>query len=102
MQNDELSAIAASMQEAIHRAYALGRGDALRRVVEMVQTDGLSSKAMVLLGPADEPAPLPDPAPMMTEPTPIAAGAPTLSEGQPPRSAAPSYDVKPWWRRKLA
>ncbi len=50
MQNNELETIAATMQEALHRAYALGRSDALRRVVEMVQSDELGSKTVALLG----------------------------------------------------
>ncbi len=50
MQNNELETIAATMQEALHRAYALGRSDALRRVMEMVQSDELGSKTVALLG----------------------------------------------------
>jgi len=49
MQDNELETIAAAMQEALHRAYALGRSDALRRVVEMVQSDELGSKTVALL-----------------------------------------------------
>jgi hypothetical protein len=49
MQNNELETIAATMQEALHRAYALGRSDALRRVVEIVQSDELGSKTVALL-----------------------------------------------------
>ena len=49
MQNNELETIAAAMQEALHRAYALGRSDALRRVVELVQSDELGSKTVALL-----------------------------------------------------
>ena len=49
MQHNELETIAAAMQEALHRAYALGRSDALRRVVEMVQSDELGSKTVALL-----------------------------------------------------
>jgi len=49
MPGKELETIAASMQDALHRAYALGRSDALRRVVEMVQADELGSKTVALL-----------------------------------------------------
>lgn len=49
MQSNELETIAASIQDALHRAYALGRSDALRRVVEIVQSDELGSKTVVLL-----------------------------------------------------
>jgi len=57
MQNNELETIAAAMQEALHRAYALGRTDALRRVVEMVQSDELGSKTVALLSHSE---PLPE------------------------------------------
>jgi len=53
MPHNDLDSIAADMQDAIHRAYALGKSDALRRVVEMVQADELGSKAVALLGPAE-------------------------------------------------
>ena len=50
MPSNELETIAASIQDALHRAYAMGRNDALRRVVEMVQEDELGSKTVALLG----------------------------------------------------
>ena len=56
MQNNELETIAATMQEALHRAYALGRNDALRRVVEIVQSDELGSKTVALLSHSEPPA----------------------------------------------
>ncbi len=56
MQSNELETIAASIQDALHRAYALGRSDALRRVVEMVQADELGSKTVALLGHSEPPA----------------------------------------------
>lgn len=49
MPSNELETIAASIQDALHRAYALGRSDALRRVVEMVQEDELGSRTIPLL-----------------------------------------------------
>lgn len=64
MQNNELETIAAAMQEALHRAYALGRSDALRRVVEMVQSDELGSKTVALLSHSE---PLAVEAPHMEE-----------------------------------
>ena len=56
MPSNELETIAASIQDALHRAYALGRNDALRRVVEMVQADELGSKTVALLGHSETPA----------------------------------------------
>ena len=57
MPSNELETIAASIQDALHRAYAMGRNDALRRVVEMVQADELGSKTVALLGHNEPPAP---------------------------------------------
>ena len=50
MPSNELETIAASIQDALHRAYEMGRSDALRRVVQMVQEDELGSKTVALLG----------------------------------------------------
>lgn len=55
MQTNELETIAASMQDALRRAYALGRSDALRRVVQLVQQDELGSKTVALLGHSEPP-----------------------------------------------
>ena len=55
MPSNELETIAASIQDALHRAYAMGRNDALRRVVEMVQEDELGSKTVALLGHSEPP-----------------------------------------------
>ena len=62
MPSNELETIAASIQDALHRAYAMGRNDALRRVVEMVQADELGSKTVALLGHS-EPSPVEAPHP---------------------------------------
>ncbi len=56
MQSNELETIAASIQDALHRAYALGRSDALRRVMEIVQADDLGSKTVALLSHSEPPA----------------------------------------------
>ncbi len=67
MPGKELETIAASMQDALHRAYALGRSDALRRVVEMVQADELGSKTVALLShsePSASEAPHPEAPPI--------------------------------------
>ena len=71
MPSNELETIAASIQDALHRAYAMGRSDALRRVVEMVQEDELGSKTVALLGHS-EPTPVEAPHPdQHTEAQPI-------------------------------
>ena len=56
MSSNELETIAASIQDALHRAYEMGRSDALRRVVQMVQQDELGSKTVALLGHSEPPA----------------------------------------------
>ena len=71
MPSNELETIAASIQDALHRAYALGRNDALRRVVEMVQADELGSKTVALLGhsgPSAADAPHAEAQPIETQP----------------------------------
>ena len=45
--------IVASVEDAVRRAYALGRADAMKRVVEMAQSDDPGLRAMALLGPAE-------------------------------------------------
>ena len=56
MPGNELETIAASIQDALHRAYAMGRNDALRRVVEMVQEDERGSKTVPLLAHSEPPS----------------------------------------------
>ena len=56
MPSNELETIAASIQDALHRAYEMGRSDALRRVVQMVQEDELGSKTVALLSHSEPPA----------------------------------------------
>ena len=55
MPSNELETIAASIQDALHRAYEMGRSDALRRVVHLVQQDELGSKTVALLGHSEPP-----------------------------------------------
>ncbi len=55
MPSNELETIAASIQDALHRAYEMGRSDALRRVVQLVQQDELGSKTVALLGHSEPP-----------------------------------------------
>ena len=45
--------IVASVEEAVRRAYALGRSDAMKRVVELAQSDDPALRAVALLGPAE-------------------------------------------------
>ena len=98
MRSSELESIAEAMQEALHRAYALGRSDALRRVVEMVQSDDLGAKTVPLLShspsqPLEAPEPKPGPEPeastaLAAEPAPTTFG----DTGQP---TSPAVRVGP-------
>lgn len=45
--------IVASVEDAVRRAYALGRSDAMKRVVELAQSDDPGLRAVALLGPAE-------------------------------------------------
>lgn len=54
--------IVASMEDAVRRAYALGRADAMKRVVELAQSDDPGLRAVALLGPAEPARPAPAPA----------------------------------------
>ena len=76
--------ILASVEDAVRRAYALGRSDAMKRVVELAQSDDPGLRAVALLGPAEpsrrEAAPAfleapKEPAPVMEEAPPDAAPA---------------------------
>jgi hypothetical protein len=72
MPSNELETIAASIQDALHRAYEMGRSDALRRVVQMVQQDELGSKTVALLGRSEPSvAETPHPESQKTEAQPI-------------------------------
>ncbi len=93
--------ILASVEDAVRRAYALGRSDAMKRVVELAQSDDPGLRAVALLGPAEparreaapaflaapaEPAPVIEPAPVV-EPAPVLEPAPVMEEAPP--EAAP-------------
>ena len=74
--------IVAAVEDAVRRAYALGRSDAMKRVVELAQADDPGLRTIALLGPAEpsrQAAPgleVPaEPAPVMDEVPPDAAPA---------------------------
>ncbi len=96
MPSNELETIAASIQDALHRAYAMGRNDALRRVVEMVQEDELGSKTVALLGHS-EPPPVEAPhSDQHTETQPIPLPhAEAEAEAAPPGDAPRSDHAEP-------
>ena len=98
MPSNELETIAASIQDALHRAYAMGRSDALRRVVEMVQEDELGSKTVALLSHS-EPAPVEAPHPeqrIEAQPIPLPhAEAEAEAEAAPPGDTPHGDDAEP-------
>ncbi len=51
MQNHELAEIDASMQAIIRRAYALGRAEALKKVVDALSVDHPDPDQLALMGP---------------------------------------------------
>ena len=69
---DSVDDIVASMEDTVRRAYALGRADAMKRVIEMAQSDDTGLRAMALLGPADPARPAP-PAALLNSPQPAPA-----------------------------
>lgn len=75
MQPSHVDDIVASVEDAVRRAYALGRADAMKRVVELAQSDDPALRAVALLGPPAHPAPAPAlldaPQPTSTQPAPI-------------------------------
>lgn len=96
MAHTELDMIAASMTDAIHRAYALGRTDALRRIGEMVQSDDHAAKTVAVPASA-ETIQAPAPEPMLELP------APDYHYDRSETVEAEPTDAKPaWWRRPLS
>ncbi len=80
MTRDNVDDIVASVEDAVRRAYALGRADAMKRVVELAQSDDSGLRAMALLGPAEPARPTPPPALL---------DAPQPSPAQPPPEHQP-------------
>ncbi len=75
MRSREYEEILASLQEVVRRAYALGRSEALKQVVQVMQTDESSWKPLAIAGPTEQ----------------VAAPAPRAEEvpwwARPPRAA---------------
>ena len=99
--------IVAAVEDAVRRAYALGRSDAMKRVVELAQADDPGLRTIALLGPAEpsrqaapgfleapaQPAPVTDEAPPDAAPAQHAApdeAHQAASQGQPPTSQPPA------------
>jgi hypothetical protein len=89
MTRDNVDDIVASVEDAVRRAYALGRADAMKRVVELAQSDDSGLRAMALLGPAEPARPAPPPA-LLDAPQPSPA---QLPEHQPVESHEQAADA---------
>lgn len=57
MSNPQLAEIDASLQAIVRRAYELGRGDALKKVVEVLSAEPPASERLALMAP-DAPTPV--------------------------------------------
>ena len=55
MENQELAEIDAAARAIVRRAYDLGRGEALKRVVEVLSSDRPSADQLALKGPEETP-----------------------------------------------
>lgn len=54
MQSPEFQELLISVQSIVSDAYALGRSEALKRVVEVLQVDPPSPKPLALMSPAED------------------------------------------------
>ncbi len=97
MTRDNVDDIVASVEDAIRRAYALGRADAMKRVVELAQSDDSGLRAMALLAPAEPARPAPPPALLETpQPAPAQPSpAQPIPEHRPIQEHRPLPEHKP-------
>ncbi len=97
MDSPEFEQILASLQAVVRRAYVLGRSEALKRVVEVMQTDETSWKPLALSAP-------PNVAPAPAADAPVSAGAdhefatPAEAPAAAP-AALPDEERPAWWAR---
>ena len=77
VQNTDLTDIEASMQALVRRAYELGRSDALRKVVDVLNADRPNSDQLALTGPIAE--------------------TPEPEEIQVPEPTTTGDGKRPWW-----
>jgi hypothetical protein len=60
LENQELAEIDAAARAIVRRAYDLGRGEALKRVVEVLSSDRPSADQLALKGPEETTPPAQD------------------------------------------
>ena len=97
MRSSEFDQILASLQDVVHRAYVLGRSDALKHVVEVMQSDESLRKPLALAAPSPEPAPIePEPEAVHAEPS-VSARVPEPATAAGARPAETQSAA--WWAR---
>ena len=88
MNNPELASIDASLQTLVRQAYDLGRRDALKKVVDVLNTERPCAEPLALMAPEGATQ-----APMLTP-----------SEMPEPVESTPAPEMeelnKPWWARR--
>ena len=58
MQSPEYGEILTSLQEMVRKAYVLGRSEALKQVIDVMQKDETTWKPLAITGPAEGAAPI--------------------------------------------
>jgi len=107
MHGPEYDEIMGSVQEIVRRAYNLGRSDAVKQVVKVMQADESTWKPLALSAPAEsEPSPLQHALEHHQDaPEPVEIHASDESGAEPDNdngeasSIAAQDDAAPWWAR---
>jgi hypothetical protein len=86
MNSSEYEEILASVQDVVQRAYALGRTEALKRVIEVMKADETPARPLALMAPGAAPA---------QPKAPIEASTHTA----PVHSATSDEERPAWWAR---
>jgi hypothetical protein len=93
MNSPEYQEILSSLQDITHRAYLLGRSEALKRVIAAMQSDDPPPVPLQLMAPTEFPAPPASDVPPPSAAMPSAHHAEPASEGPAPWWAKPPRPV---------
>ncbi len=105
MQSPEYGEILTSLQEIVRKAYVLGRSEALKQVIDVMQKDETSWKPLALTGPAEGAppasvasieAPSSEPGPQTDAPADAGAGAAWWAKGARKPPARPARAARPF------
>ena len=91
MNNPELASLEASLQTLVRQAYDLGRRDALKKVVDMLNTERPGEEPLALMAPHEATQ-----TPTIQETT---QDMPKSIEAPPPPPVVEETS-KPWWARR--